>query len=256
MFSCVCVNVWTHMVYHNLCKMLQFKSGSGGVNLQMGGVYDEPWDPPLTQVCAWVCFTHTCMCVCSEIYVALGQWVCEDIYGHWQGRGGRVCVCVCVCQLISQVGMIGLRIRWSQEQIRLFTLQRRLIIGWLAGFITPPHPNLHTPHSSTDPLTDHTHSFNPPSYADELVTVSSAAPAVPVSKPPVLTQRACNQRRCETKSPNMGHVRRAPLQRQSRREEERVGAGVRGSALVTLGCLHCFFLPAFYVSEKEVKSWG
>lgn len=57
----------TRIVYHFLRKAQQFKSGSGGVNLWVGGVCYEPWDPPLTFVCV-------CVCVCGDdMYVAVGQ---------------------------------------------------------------------------------------------------------------------------------------------------------------------------------------
>lgn len=83
---CVCMCV-SCLVYRILRKAQQFMSGSGGVNLWVGGVCYEPWDPLLTFVCAFVCVLLTCMFL----------WVSEFMFIAIDKRiEGYVFVRVCV----------------------------------------------------------------------------------------------------------------------------------------------------------------
>lgn len=80
----VCV---TRRVYHILRKEQRFKSGSGGVNLWVGGVYHDPPRPSSDlNVCLWcVCVAMTC------VFLWVSESICV-VYSIWQAEG-RVCEC-------------------------------------------------------------------------------------------------------------------------------------------------------------------
>lgn len=74
------VFVWLCIVHYILCKAQQFKSGSRGVNLRLGGVYCDPSETSSDLcVCVWLVCVSESMCMFIATDEPSGECVCACV---------------------------------------------------------------------------------------------------------------------------------------------------------------------------------